>query len=329
MHAQTPASFQVHSHLQSHSKTTPTFSLTPRPPASFPDHSHLPLLQYSENQRVVTLMHTVRAATEIVAHIWWMEVWLFAFLCIPHSSSSVDGLWLFSTVTGSLVVKLCDYPVTGSCFWTVTLVTVLGTAHIVVTTHELERDVCCISPRVVSRVGSSVTKTTTKISNWNAQFALLLCYRQWGSEVRGQASTALMICSHCGWFPITSHVGSNPVVYVWELSQMCPAATVFLPFSTVYIYTPCTMQCNIGEKSHDTQMHGHMIPVNGHVILWPFGWHLAYQGLRVSLWILVDIFGNQDVVHVVSAEESCCFDSHCVWALSYSWVVSLNGHLGS
>jgi len=43
------------------------------------------------------------------------------------------------------------------------------------------------------------------------------------------------------------------------------------------------MQCNIGEKSHDTKMHGHMIPVNGHVILWPFGWHLAYQGLRVSL----------------------------------------------
>lgn len=168
MHAQTPASFQVHSHLQSHSKTTPTFSLTPRPPASFPDHSHLPLLQYSENQRVVTLMHTVRAATEIVTRIRRMEVWLFVFLCIlckTHSSSRVDGLWLFATVTGSLAVKLCNYPVTGSCFWTVTLVTVLGTAHIVVTTRELERDVCCISPRVVSRVGSSVTKTTTKISN--------------------------------------------------------------------------------------------------------------------------------------------------------------------
>lgn len=114
----------------------------------------------------------------------------------------------------------------------------------------------------------------------------LHCYCATDSEGRRSEvkQVLLMTSSHCGWFAITSHVRSNPVVYVWELSQMCPAATLFLPLMhlALCIYIPCTMQCNIGEKSHDTQMHGHMIPVYGHVILWPFGWHLAYQGLRVS-----------------------------------------------
>ena len=149
-----PASFPDHPHLQAHSKTTPTFRLIPRPPASFPDHSHLPLLQYSENQRVVTLMHTVRAATEIVTRIRRMEVWLIVFLCILCKTHSVmwmvcgylpqsQGHWQWSCVVTHSQAVL---------FWTVTLVTVLGTVHIVVTTRELQRDVWCISPRVVSRV---------------------------------------------------------------------------------------------------------------------------------------------------------------------------------
>lgn len=77
---------------QPHSKTTPTFRLISRPPASFPDHSHLPLLQYSENQRIVTLMRTIRAATEIVTRIRQMEVWLIVFLCILRKTHSV--MWM-------------------------------------------------------------------------------------------------------------------------------------------------------------------------------------------------------------------------------------------
>jgi len=165
----------------------------------------------------------------------------------------------------------------------------------------------------------------------------LHCYCAADSEGRRSEvkQVLLMTSSHCGWFTITSHVGSNPVVYVWELSQMCPAATVFLPFSTVYIiiiyiyHVP--YPCNV------TLVRSHMIPrcmVTWYQ--WMVTWYcdllggtLPTKGLEYLVWILVDIFGIQEAVHVVSAEESCCFDSHCVLALSYSLVVSLNGHLGS
>jgi len=88
----------------------------------------------------------------------------------------------------------------------------------------------------------------------------LHCYCAADSEGRRSEvkQVLLMTSSHCGWFAITSHVGSNPVVYVWELSQMCPAATVFLPFSTVYIiiiyiyHVP--YPCNV------TLVRSHMIP---------------------------------------------------------------------